>query len=423
MRILLTTYQEKTFFYHLVPLAWALRTAGHEVRVATLPGFVDVVTNAGLTAVPVGHASDFWRITASQPDRLAAVRKGIMAPYDAFDDPDRATWEYLKPGMTEAVWGWHRTANFPMIAGLVDFARHWQPDLVIWEPLAFAGAIAAKACGAAHARLLWSIDIFGGVRERYLALNRAQPAEQQTDPFADWFSGYGRKYGFEFTEDMVTGNFTIDHLPPGLQIPAGSLDYLRMRYVPYGGPATVPKWLQAPPDRPRVAFTLGLSATEIFDGYNLPLSEVLDSLSDLNIELVATVPVAEQRKLAHVPDNARLVSYVPLHALAPTCAAAVHHGGLGTLATFAQHAVPQLTLPYHFDEPIFANRLTSQGAGLTIDSSVATGDSIRDAVQRLVTDAAFREGANRLRAETEALPTPNQVVTALEELTAKHRTR
>jgi UDP:flavonoid glycosyltransferase YjiC (YdhE family) len=172
-----------------------------------------------------------------------------------------------------------------------------------------------------------------------------------------------------------------------------------------------------------VAFTLGLSATEIFDGYNLPLREVLDSLSDLDIELVATVPEAEQRKLAHVPGNARLVSYVPLHALAPTCAAAVHHGGLGTLATFAQHAVPQLTLPYHFDEPIFANRLTSQGAGLTIDSSVVTGDSIRDAVQRLVTDAAFRAGANRLRAETEALPTPNQVVAALEELTAKHRTR
>ena len=423
MRILVTTYQEKTFFYHLVPLAWALRTAGHEVRVATQPGFADVVTKAGLTAVPVGHERDFWRITASKPERLAAVRAGIMAPYDAFDDPAKATWEYLKPGMADAVWGWHRTSNFPMIAGLVDFAREWQPDLVIWEPLTYAGAIAAKACGAAHARLLWSIDIFGGVRDTYLKLNSAQPVGEQTDPFADWFGGYGRKYGFEFTEDMVTGNFTLDHMPASLQIPASGVDYRRMRYVAYGGPATVPKWLQDKPKRPRVAFTLGLSATEIFDGYNVPLSEVLDSLSDLDIEVVATVPEPEQRKLAHVPSNARLVSYVPLHALAPTCAAAVHHGGFGTLATFAQHAVPQLTLPFHFDEPIFADGLARQGASLRIDATTATGQSIRDGVQRLISEDSFREGAARLRDEIAALPAPGQVVADLEQLTVKHRTR
>jgi len=423
MRVLLTTYQEKTFFYHLVPLAWALRTAGHEVRVACQPGFVDVVTQAGLTAVPVGHDRDFWRITASKPGRVEQVRAGIMAPYDAFDDPAKSTWEYLKPGMAEAVWGWHRVSNFPMIAGLVDFARQWQPDLVVWEPLTYAGAIAAKACGAAHARLLWSIDIFGGVRDRYLELNAAQPAQERVDPFADWFGGYGRRYGFEFSEDMVTGDFTIDHLPQSLQLEAAGVDYLRMRYVPYGGPASVPKWLQGPPERPRVALTMGLSATEIFDGYHLPLGAVLDALSDLDIELVATVPESEQAKLARVPANARLVSYVPLHALAPTCSAAVHHAGFGTLTTFARHAVPQLTLPYHFDEPIFAGRLAGQGAGLSIDPTRTTGDTIRDGVRRLLAEQEFRQGANRLRDEIEALPSPNRTVLALEELTTKHRTR
>jgi glycosyltransferase (activator-dependent family) len=423
MRILFTTYQEKTFFYHLVPLAWALRAAGHDVRVAVQPGFADVVTAAGLTAVPVGHQRDFWRLTASKPERLAAVRAGIMAPYDAFTDPAKSTWDYLRPGMAEAVWAWHRTSNFPMITELVDFARHWQPDLVVWEPLSYAGAIAAKACGAAHARLLWSIDIFGGVRDRYLELNAAQLAGERTDPFADWFAGYGRRYGFDFSEDMVTGQFTIDHMPASLQIPAAGLDYRRMRYVPYGGPAVVPKWLQAPPERPRVAFTLGLSATEIFDGYNVPLADVLDALADLDVEVVATAPEAQQRKLGRLPGNARLVSYVPLHALAATCAAAVHHGGFGTLATFAQHAVPQLTLPFHFDEPIFAAKLADQGAGLTVAATSATGDDIRDGVRRLLTEPAFGAGAGRLRDEIGTLPTPNRMVPELEQLITKHRQR
>lgn len=423
MRILLTTYQEKTFFYHLVPLAWALRTAGHEVRVATQPRFAEVVTQAGLTAVPVGHDRDFWRITSSRPDRLAAVRVGIMAPYDAFDDPDKATWAYLRAGMADAVWGWHRTSNFPMLAGLVEFAVEWQPDLVLWEPLTHAGAIAAKACGAAHARLLWSVDIFGGVRDHYLRLNREQPPAERTDPFADWFAGYGRRYGFEFTEDMVTGHFTIDHVPACLQVEAAGLDYLRMRYIPYGGPAAVPEWLHAPPARPRVAITMGLSATEIFDGYHVPLSDLLDALADEDVEVVATVPESERRRLGAVPDNARLVPRVPLLALAPTCAAAVHHAGLGTLATFARHGVPQLTLPYHLDEPIFARKLAERGAGLTLDPAGTTGDGVRDGVRRLLDEPGFHRAARGLRAEIEELPTPNAIVPDLEELVTKYRAR
>jgi glycosyltransferase (activator-dependent family) len=417
VKVLLTTYPEKTFFYHLVPLAWALRNAGHEVRVATQPGFAGVVTAAGLTAAPVGHERDFWRITSSRPDRVAAVRAGIMAPYDAFTDPAKATWDYLGPGLAEAVWGWHRTSNFPVIAGLTEFARYWRPDLVIWEPLAYAGAIAAKACGAAHARLLWSVDIFGGVRE----IHRRLLGDGRADPFADWFAGYGRRYGFDFTEDMVTGHFTLDHLPGSLQIEAPGIDYRRMRYVPYGGPAEVPDWLRRPADRPRVAFTLGLSATEIFDGYNVSLPAVLDALADLDVEVVATVPDEVRRRLGRTPDNARLVSYVPLHALAPTCAAAVHHGGLGTLATLARHAVPQLTLPFHFDEPILAARLAAQGAAATIDAEAVTGDAIRDGVRRLIGDPAYAAGAGRLSDEISRLPSPNRMVAELETLTTKYR--
>jgi glycosyltransferase (activator-dependent family) len=417
--VLLTTYPEKTFFYHLVPLAWALRNAGHEVRVATQPGFTDVVTAAGLTAVPVGHERDFWRITASRPERIAAVRAGIMAPYDAFDDPAKGTWDYLGPGMSEAVWAWHRTSSFPIVAGLVDFARYWRPDLVIWESLSFAGAIAAKACGAAHARMLWSVDIFGGVR----AIHRTLLGEGRADPFADWFGGYGRRYGFAFTEDMVTGHVTLDHLPGSLQIEAAGVDYRRMRYVAYGGAAEVPDWLQRPADRPRVAFTLGLSATEIFDGYNVPLRDVLDALADLDAEVVAAVPGPVRRQLGRTPGNVRLVPYVPLHALAPTCAAAVHHGGLGTLATFARYAVPQLTLPFHFDEPILAARLAEQGAATTVDVTAATGGAIRDGVRHLLGDPSYAAAAGRLADEMHRLPSPNRMVAELETLTAQYRGR
>ncbi|MER6175770.1 nucleotide disphospho-sugar-binding domain-containing protein, partial [Streptosporangium sp. NPDC001681] len=325
MRVLFAVNPEKSIFQYHVPLAWALRTAGHEVRVAGQPAFAKVITQAGLTAVPLGNDRSSWRITENRQEALDALRVGIMAPYDAFDDPAKATWEYLKPGMVKAVQGWHRVSNFPIITDLVEFARLWEPDLVIWEPLTFAAPIAAKACGAAHARLLNGVDVYGGVRQIYRRLKAEQPPEERADPIADWLGGYARKYGFDFGEDMLTGHFTIDQFPASLQIEAPDLDYLRMRYVPYGGPAVVPKWLSAPPERPRVALTMGLDATEVYNGYTVNVQDILDSLADLDIELVATVAESEQQKLARIPDNARLVSYVPMHALVPTCSAVIHH--------------------------------------------------------------------------------------------------
>ena len=50
MRVLIVTFPWKTHLFHLVPLAWSLRTAGHEVRVATEPDLLGAVTGAGLTA-------------------------------------------------------------------------------------------------------------------------------------------------------------------------------------------------------------------------------------------------------------------------------------------------------------------------------------------------------------------------------------
>jgi UDP:flavonoid glycosyltransferase YjiC (YdhE family) len=310
-----------------------------------------------------------------------------------------------------------------MIAGLVDFARHWEPDLIIWNPLTPAGPIAAKACGAAHARTLFGVDVFALARQHFLRLKAEQPAEEQADPVAEWLGDYARKYGGEFTEDMVNGHFTLDQFPRSLQLEADDLNYVRMQYIAYGGPAVVPKWLQTPPERPRVALTLGSTATDTYNGYTVPLADLLHALSDLDIELVATVAESEQEKIGTLPDNVRLVPYVPWHAIVPTCSAVIHHAGAATLATTTRHPVPQLALHYHFDQPILGHLLAEQGAGLQLHTSEATGDNVRESVRRLLAEPAFAERAAALCDELHALPTPNDVVPTIEELTNKHRAR
>jgi glycosyltransferase (activator-dependent family) len=412
MRVLFCTLPQNTHFLTMAPLAWAVRTAGHEVRVASLPGFTGAVTQAGLTAAPVGTDPD---AASDSPEERAAIRRGLPKPYDVAERlPAEVTWtEEMRDSYEMMVTYAFGEDNAPMIAGLVDFARHWQPDLVIWEPFTYAGPIAAKACGAAHARLLFTMDVLG-VTHEWVHRNGVE------DPLVDWLTAAAREYGFAFSEDMVSGQFTIDQLAASLRVSA-DLHYVPMQHVPYGGPAVVPDWLWAPPERPRVALTMGLSATEYFDGYTFSPTDILDALADLDIEVVATIAEAEQENLARVPDNARLVPYVPLHALAPTCAAVIHHGGFGTLSTIALHAVPQLVLPYHFEGPLLARKLAEQGAGLAVHSDLATGQTVRDGLLRLLGEPTFREHASRLRDEMRALPTPNQLVPQLEELTAKYR--
>ncbi|MFE7312936.1 activator-dependent family glycosyltransferase [Streptomyces sp. NPDC057555] len=422
MRVLFAVIPEKTIFLSMVPLAWALRTAGHEVRFACQPSFAPVVTQAGLTAVPVGRDSDVFRMARRDPEGLEAARVGLHAPWDAAEDPSKARWEPMLGGYYDAVEKGHKPENFPLIAGLVEFARHWRPDLVLWDPLTYAAPIAATATGAAHARILFGADVFGVARAHFLRLKAQQPADRRTDHLADWLGGYARKYGGEFTEAMVTGHFTVDQFPRSLQIEADGLDYLRMQFVPYNGPATVPGWLWSRPERPRVALTMGLTATDLFDGYTISAQDVLDALGELDIEVVATLADAEKSRLRRVPDNARLLPFVPLHALAPTCAAVIHHAGPGTLGTVARYGVPQLSIPYSFDEPLLAQKLTEHGAGLEVAHTAATGPALRDQLRRLLDDGAFRARAADLRTELLALPTPNQLVPRLEELTARHRT-
>ncbi|TBL45498.1 activator-dependent family glycosyltransferase [Verrucosispora sp. SN26_14.1] len=425
MRVLFAANPEKSHLLAMAPLAWALRTAGHEVRFAVQPAYADIVKQAGLTAVPLGRDVDLWKELARDPFNPGWTwdpAYGLPKPYDVVDDPSLATWDHLMHGYAEALHTWHKPGSFPMIAALVEYARRWRPDLVIWEPMCFAGPIAAKAVGAAHARLLWSADVFGVTRDRFLRLQAQQPEGDETrfDPLAHWLGGYANKYGGEFTEDMVTGHFTLDQMPPSLRMQA-SLDYVSYRFVPYGGPADVPRWLWDAPTRPRVALSMGLSLTDHQAGYAINLQDVLDALSDVNVELVATVPESERHRLARIPDNARLVSYVPLHALAPSCAAVINHGGFGTVLTAARYGVPQLALPWDFDGPAFCAGLTAQGGSLVIRADEATGEAVRESVLRLVREERFPIAAGHLRQEMLNMPSPNDIVPLLEMLTAKHQ--
>ncbi|MEU8206893.1 activator-dependent family glycosyltransferase [Streptosporangium sp. NPDC049046] len=428
MRILFATYAEKSHFLVMVPLAWALQAEGHEVRVASQPDLTDVITRSGLTAVPVGRDHSLWRANRAfgffDPRKK---HKRAVPFFDMADDhPEQLTWEHFKRGYAQFVPWWCRLVNEPMIDGLTEYCRRWEPDLVIWEPVTYAGPIAAKACGAVHARFMWSLDLFGRMRGHYLRAKAEQPPQEREDMLQAWIAAHGRRFGVEFSEEMTTGHFTIDYTPPSLELPpdpaAGPEPHrVPVRFIPYNDRAVIPPWLRVAPERPRVCLTLGTTSAENLDGYLVPVQEILDGLADLDVEIVATLPEHHQAQLERVPDNVRLVSFVPLHALLPTCTAVIDHGGSGTFFTTLASGVPQLVLPNLFDEPLRARYLAEQGAGLTMHSSEATGAGVRQALLRLLEEPSFAEESRRIRDEMNAMPAPAEVAAGIEALVETYR--
>ncbi|NKZ01360.1 activator-dependent family glycosyltransferase [Nocardiopsis dassonvillei subsp. albirubida] len=416
MRILFSAYSEKTHFFSMVPLAWALRAAGHEVRVASHPELAPTITEAGLTAVPVGRDHGMWRVLSTVH---GTKHWSQVPPFDVADQPaDAVSFEYLKDGYDGVVPWWFRLTNDSLSADLIEFARQWRPDLVVWEPTTFAGAVAAEAVGALHARLTWGVDLHGRVREMFVHARDQQRRGPEDDPLRRWLARLAGSAGVPYSERLTVGHFTIDQLPPSFRLPT-SLRYVDMRYVPYNGPSVVEEWLRRPPSRPRVGVCLGLTARERGGDEPLPLARIVEALAAADVEVV----VAPAPTGVRLPANVRTAEFVPLQALAPTCSALVHHGGFGTACTTSVHGVPQLAIADQLDAPLISRGIERYGAGLHLDPRDADPASVSGALARLLGEPGFRRGAERLREDMTALPSPASVAEQLVESVSEHRAR
>ncbi|MGA5467686.1 nucleotide disphospho-sugar-binding domain-containing protein [Streptomyces arboris] len=381
MRVLLTTAAWPSHYMFMVPLAWAFRAAGHEVRVAAQPHVVETVLKSGLTAVPVGPDVDF-----------AQLHRKFVA------ETDPAQYRSRDAIITI----FHRVAEM-MAPDLVRFAESWKPDLVIRDPVAFAASVAAEVAGAPLVRHAWGPDVYATDPGKWLAhhvLERLCPT----------YELYGVRPPDTFDR------LAVDPTPPSLHLDAPGPS-LPLRYVPYNGPGVVPPWVLGTPGRPRVCVTWGTftsTATDEPDMFLVPT--VLDALAGLDVEPVVAVTGAERELLGDVGGRARIVQDLPIHTVLPSCSAVIHHGGATTVLSAARFGVPQLTMPHLFEQRLNSDLLVAAGAGVQLTAAHADAEAIGAAVTELLRgDAPYADASRGLRDEIEAMPSPLETVALIEE--------
>lgn len=285
-----------------------------------------------------------------------------------------------------------------------------------------AAPIAARVSGAAHARLVWGMDNVAVIHDR-TKRELADPQSELTEhPWLSWFGPMLERYGFELDDEMLLGQWTLDLTQSRMRHPL-DLTHIPVRRVPYTGAAALPEWLHARPERPRAVLTLGVSRRKIFGRYSgFPMREFFESVSALDVEVVATLNNEQLAAVGKVPDNVRTVEYVPLNQVLPTSSAIIHHGGGGTFAAAVAHRVPQLVVPLvMWDEMVTARYVADMGAGLVADPTALDVDGLHKQLVRLLEDPSFQLGARALHQEMLAAPAPTDVVPLLERLTAERR--
>jgi hypothetical protein len=402
MRVLFTVSNWSSHYFPMVPLGWALQSAGHDVRVACQDTEVAPVTQAGLTPVVL---MDAWSLV------LQARLLNVLNARDGL-------WPYPTPPLhpvSGAVMtspedfdlaAFMRTEKARSIAaatrstdGVVAFARRWRPDLIIHDLLSLEGLLAAKVTGVPSVLHLW-----GPV------------GTAEDEPGLDLLPvDYSRAFGRYGLGAMSFGHVdhVIDPCPASLRPPVSS-PRLPVRYVPYNGPGQMPAWLLEPPARPRVCIVWGNSATKIFGPASFIVPTIIDALADLDIEIVLPGHTQDAGALAELPPTVRPVDYAPLSLLLPTCDVAVHYGGAGCAMTSVAAGVPQMIIPTGFDQYAIARRIAAAGAAIDIPNHAAGRAALRAAVVRLLGEPGYRDAAARLRRETLDRPAPADLVPVLE---------
>jgi hypothetical protein len=447
MRVMLTPWPNPAHLYPIVPLAWALQSAGHEVCIASHAALAPRTAGVGLPALALGDSS----VTPIGPGNPWPA--GLEAKFErmteqlALNPFDREQWDIYYQFMLPSMWDFQPYGASPEdphreLDELVAFARNWQPDLVLWDPCLPIGAIAAKACGAAHGRMLWGLDYFAYNVDR-VAERLGKPGGPTVDPLAETMRPGALRHGVEVDDELLVGQFTVDPTPIGMRLPTTTRT-VSIRWEPFSAQTPIPEWLYEPLDRPRIGLTLGLSQRLFFkDGWE-HVAKLMDMVADLDVEVVATLNSDQLACVGRLPDNVRTIDYLPLNQLLPTCSALIHQGGLGTFAAASALSVPQLIIDFevdngttvvvgedgveqlatekHTESSLTANYVIQRGAGLPLDIRQPVADMQKQLV-RILTEPSFQEGAASIYQDTVASPTPNHIVPVLERLAAQYRRR
>lgn len=353
MRALLTVHPALSHLRAMVPVAQALRRAGHVVAVATPASIHGEVRAYGLEPLGAGaHWSD-------------AEVAGVQSVLRRTGQPWRWAHLFLReladPGR--------------MADDVVALAPGWRPDAIVHDCSELGGGRAARRLGLPCVAV-------GTVAGGAGVLEPAGPA----------------------------GRLRASMLPPEFE-PADP-DVRRYRPEPALRPDDrLPGWIaELPAGRPLVVVSLGT----VFHGVPGRLEALLAGLA--GVECAAVVAAGDPGRLPPQPPHIRVEARIPQALLLECCDLLVTHGGANSVREALSLGVPMVLAPIASDQVHLAGRCEALGIGRSLGEGDVAPAAAAAACREVLGDPAYRERARAVMRTVLALPPLDQFVSDLESL-------
>lgn len=361
---------------HLLPMVGVLRELigrGHQVRVASAASLAGLTAIYGLSFTPVGP-----NFTVGDEPRL------VPELARARERRDRG-FPYTRKVLVE-------TLARAALADTARLVRHWRPDIVIRDPVEFAGLAVAEAAGLPHVtgrenRFLspaaWRRELRGSIA----ALGRAAGADGLA---ADSLYRY-----LGLAPALPTFVAAAAVLPDPREFGAhvsSAMRFMRPR-TPRRTPGRTP----------------GSAGPRVRDAVLITFGTVYGSEEDLRAAAAATQGLPW-------PVISPGQRWLDLDDVLPRCAVVVTVGGFGTIMAALRYGIPLVVIPAGADHPTNAARCSALGVGVVVERGQLSGAVLRAAIERVAGDPAFSARAAELATEWASLPDVNWAAEQVEEL-------
>jgi zeaxanthin glucosyltransferase len=343
-----------------VAIGDALAAAGHDVAWCGPESDLRPLVGPDMTIYPTGKRSyrEFHEVG------MAAVRE---------------LWdEYVIP--------LNRFIRAPVDRAVAEY----QPDVVLADQYALAGALAADARGTAWATLCAGIleltppagdpGVAEWARAKVAQVRQAAglPADDRVDPlFSPWLV-------IATTARALTGAAPM----PEHCVLIGAALGPRRTDPSFG-------WDWWDPGRRHVLVTSGSMSAHLVHGYLARMMAALEPMAgQLQVVLNATADA-----LPEPPPHVLVAPRVPMLDLMPRLDAVICQAGQSTVNEALAHGVPLVVAPIRLGELAVAEQVTRAGAGIAVSFAAATSAQLAAAVTAVLDEPGYRAQARRIAGE------------------------
>ena len=367
-------------FFPMLPLARALRAAGHVVMFGTSASYGVTVREHGFEAFAVGLDYTQSGIVSGRGDIGELVQAMFV------DGPSELVHSYA------------------------DRFSKGRPDVLLTDPSELGSPIAAEVAGVP-----WGVVLNGVIGREHVGdlpfdLEERQEVLEQSNAT----SKLRAQVGLE-PLDLLESERPYDRTLRLTMVPR-SLAGWPLKWRSHTAHELRPEihtsnsddaWLaDIPSDAPVVAVSLGtlFGTSEL---YRRTVEAVLGT--------GATVIAATSFDLGIEHDHLITTSWVSMDRLMDRSDVLVHHGGWGSTVAALATGTPAVVVPLGADQFVNAARLDSIGAAIRVDMEDIE-DIVPKSIHAVVDDPTYRLNAARLSREIENMPPAEDVVPIIERL-------